>query len=74
MIDPAELAHRFSSHPPKNPGVSENLMSVRDRSYLLAELLNELVPDSREKDQALLHLEHVMFWSNAAIARNQGGE
>lgn len=73
MIDPAELACRFSSHPPKDQGVSEDLRAVRDGSYRLAEMLNELVPDSREKDQALLHLEHVMFWANAAIARNQEG-
>ena len=35
----------------------------------LAHVLNELVPDSREKSLAITHLEEVMMWSNAAIAR-----
>lgn len=45
---------------------------VRDLTAELAHALNNLAPDSREKSLALTHLEEVMFWANAAIARNGG--
>lgn len=36
----------------------------------LAQSLNTLVPDSKEKDLAITKLEGVMFWCIAAISRN----
>jgi hypothetical protein len=32
-------------------------------------MLNELVPDSREKSLAITHLEEAVMWANAGIAR-----
>jgi len=34
--------------------------------------LNEIIPDGREKSLAITHLEEVMFWSNAGLARSGG--
>jgi hypothetical protein len=73
MIDPVDLAHRFSYHKPGDAVTVQAHVDVRDRCYRLAEALNEIVPDGREKSLAMTKLEEVMFWANAAIARNQGG-
>lgn len=45
--------------------------SVRDKCYALASELNHLLPPGREKSLALARLEEVMFWSNAAVARER---
>lgn len=38
----------------------------------LAQRINDICPDSREKSIALTKLEEVMMWANASIARNEG--
>lgn len=45
--------------------------SVRRRCRELAHELVTLAPESRELSLALSKLEEVMFWTNAAIARNE---
>ena len=44
---------------------------VRRQCRALAAILIDTCPSSRELSLALTHLEEVMFWSNAAIARNE---
>ena len=63
------LRHNFTYHPPKG-GQPEKYRMIRVGALELAEELNELCPDSREKAIAFEHLETAVFWANAAIARN----
>lgn len=67
-MDPAELTSRFTYHPPTatEPPIYEH---IREEARALAHLLNRLCPDGREKSSAITHLEEVVFWANAAIAR-----
>jgi hypothetical protein len=65
-----DLYHRFAYHPPSRDDVRQNHELVRAECYRLAQILDAL-PDGREKALALTKIEEVMFWANAAIARNQ---
>ena len=44
---------------------------VRDAAKTLEYLIRELTPPSREQSLASTKLEEMVFWSNAAIARNE---
>lgn len=66
-----ELLHRFHYHPPLQETTKDLHQDIRSRCWGLASYLNDRLPDGREKSLAITHLEEVMFWSNAAIARNQ---
>lgn len=69
-MDEADLAHRFTYHPPKD-GQPARYQRIRDAAGTLALLLNGECPDSREKSLAVTHLEDAVMWANAAIARNE---
>lgn len=69
-MDKADIDNRFSFHPATDvTGPKHD--SIRGECMALAYTLDALIPDSREKSLAITHLEEVMMWSNAAIARNQ---
>jgi hypothetical protein len=70
MTDPEELRNRFTYHAPKE-GQPQKYEKIRFNGHNLAEMFNELVPDSREKSLALTKLEEAVMWANAAIARNE---
>ena len=72
MLNEEELANRFTYHPPKE-GQAEKYELIRKIAFAYAVNINELVPDGREKALAITHLEEVVFWSNAGIARSDGG-
>jgi hypothetical protein len=69
MIDAADLASRFTYHPPRD-GQAEQYQAIRDQAHALAHLMNLKCPDSREKSLAVTHLEDAVMWANAAIARH----
>lgn len=71
MIDGADLDNRFRFHP-ANPETGQRHGVIRDACRDFAEFLNAQIPDGREKALAITHLEEVMMWANAAIARNPG--
>jgi hypothetical protein len=74
MIDPDELDNEFRFHPPMTAERGQAHEAVRSSCAQLARLLNQLVPDGFEKDQAIrVNLIQVMFWSNAGIARQPDG-
>ena len=70
-MNPEDLRNRFTYHPPK-AGQPEVYEQIRGKALELAELINEKAPDGREKSLAITNLEQVVFWTNAAIARDSG--
>ncbi len=64
-----EIKNRFSYHAPSK-GQVNIYESMRNAARNLAEFLNELCPESREKTLAMTKLEEALFWANASIARN----
>lgn len=63
-----DLVKRFRFHKATEATGAQHA-TVRLKCFELATELNELLPESREKSLAITHLEEVMFWANAAIAR-----
>ena len=68
-MDPKDIDNRFSFHPATTEEKQAAHGSARAECLALANFLNGALPDGREKSLAITHLEEVMFWSNAAIAR-----
>lgn len=64
-----ELDSRFDYHAPDGEKTIAHQV-IRDHCKTLATILNILLPEGREKALAMTKLEEVMFWSNAAVARN----
>lgn len=69
MMNPDDIENRFAYHKPNAEKVISH-ESIRDLCKELAHELNNHVPDGREKSLAITHLEDVMMWANAGIARN----
>lgn len=70
-MDSKDLANRFAYHAPRDEETKRAHEWVRGACLDLAEAINEhtAIPDGREKSLAVTHLEEVMMWANAAIAR-----
>jgi hypothetical protein len=64
------LKSRFTYHGPKN-GQPKRYEQIRSNAYQLAEMIDSLCPDSREKSVAITKLEECVMWANASIARNE---
>lgn len=69
-MDLRELILRFRHHAPKE-GQADKYQTIRASALVLAEQINQLCPDSREKSTAITKLEEVVFWANASIARRE---
>lgn len=65
-----DLDKRFTYHPPKDNQI-ERYQKIREWAHHFASMLQENIPDSREKSLAMTNLEQVVMWANAAIARNE---
>lgn len=65
-----DLANRFTYHPPKG-SQAERYEHIRAWALEFAQRINANCPDSREKSLAITHLENVVMWANASIARNE---
>lgn len=68
-MDAAEIAKRFDHHPPNGDKVAIH-EAVRAMHRKMAEHLDRILPESREKSLAFTSLEESLMWSNACIARN----
>lgn len=68
-MSPDDLDNRFNYHAPNGDKIKLHEI-VRAECRNLSHSLNILVPEGREKSLAITHLEEVMMWANAAIARN----
>ena len=64
-----DIEKRFTYHKPTEEKVKVYPL-LRDKAKELAYLIEENVPNSREKSCALTKLEEVVMWANAGIARN----
>lgn len=65
-----ELTFRFAHHPPRDNTTIEAHQKVRESFTALSHIVNDLLPEGREKACAITHLEEAAMWSNASIARN----
>lgn len=68
-----EIENRFTYHPPQ-PGQPEKYEALRRKALEFAEMINELVPESREQSLAITQLEMCVMFANAGIARNKESE
>jgi hypothetical protein len=68
-MDIDELANRFRFHPATTDDRARAHEWVRDNVGNLAAAMNGALPEGREKALVMTHLEEVMMWANAAIAR-----
>ena len=66
----SDIDNRFAFHAASTEEKRNEHTSIRELCRVLATTLNEKLPEGREKSRAFTHLEEVMLWSNAAIARN----
>jgi len=70
-MEQSDLENRFSFHPAATEEKKQAHETIRNTCLRVAIDLNNQLPEGREKALALTHLEEVMFWSNAAIARKE---
>jgi hypothetical protein len=63
------LEDRFTYHPPQGDQVGR-YQAVRSQALELAKLLVTNCPASAERSTALTHLDAVVMFANAAIARH----
>lgn len=68
--DIARDANNFGFHPAKGDQ-GQRYEENREDCRVVALRLRQRCPASRELSLALTKLEEVMFWANAAIARNE---
>lgn len=70
MMNSERLEWNFAFHAPDTAKRFAH-EEIRKKCLALATYLNENIPgDSPEKARAITDLEKVMFWANAALARN----
>jgi hypothetical protein len=65
-----DIANRFTYHAPK-PAQTARYEEIRAQARTFAEYLRLNCPPSREAALALTHLDEVVMWANAAIARHE---
>jgi hypothetical protein len=71
IMEPHDINNRFAYHRPATQEVADTHTLIREELRGVAHFLDSRIPEGREKAVAITKLEEVMFWANAAIARNQ---
>ena len=61
---------KFKYHELKE-GQAEKYNNIRATAKQFALLIEQSVPDSREKSLAITKVEEAMMWANSGIARNE---
>ena len=64
-----DIKNRFTYHKPKEDK-AYIFVDIRECAKNFANMINALVPESREKSLAITKLEEVVMWANAGISRN----
>jgi hypothetical protein len=70
MIGYDELKNRFTYHKPPDPGRVAAHVHIRESGLELAEFIDNVVPDGREKSLSITKIEEAVFWANAGLARH----
>jgi len=63
-----EVELRFT-YQASTPEMNAKYPVLRDKAKELAYIINQLVPEGREKSLAFTKLEEVIMWANAGIVR-----
>lgn len=66
----AQIERTFTYHAPQGDQAGR-YEAIRSRAREFAAFLATVTPESREQSLALTHLEEVVMFANAAIARNE---
>lgn len=69
-MDSGDIANRFEFHAAPDEEKRNLHSSVRNHIREVADYVNLVVPEGREKSLAITKLEEAMFWANAALARD----
>jgi len=67
-MEPRDMDNRFTYHPPSEEKAVKHVQ-IREHGRTLAELIDGMVPDGREKSLALTKIEEAIMWANAGLAR-----
>jgi hypothetical protein len=70
MFTEDQIKNIFTYHKPK-ADQPERYEKLREGARLLAQGINELCPESREKSLAITNLQQAVMWANASIAINE---
>jgi DNA repair photolyase len=66
MRTPIDIS--FMSHP-IDDDKREKTFTIRTMAKKLAHVIEQSVPESEEKDEALRKLQEAVFWANAGVIR-----
>ena len=66
----SDLDNRYTYHEPKGTQ-AHRYEILREKAKELAQTINDLCPDSREKSLAHTNLERAVMWANKSIACNE---
>ena len=69
-MEAKDLENRFKYHEADLIKV-QKMENLRKNFHWVADFINEMCPDGREKSLAITQLEQAQFWANAAIARTE---
>lgn len=64
-----ERLDKFRYHPPTAEGAARHQRLTTEFSRI-AEVIEEVLPEGREKSLVYTKLEEAKFWASAAVARN----
>lgn len=67
---PVNLDAIFSYHAPRG-NQPDRYVAIRAKAKELAELIDSMCPESREKSLAITAVQQTVMWANAAIAINE---
>lgn len=70
MVANTDFESIYNWHSPQGTQ-PERYQTLRDRFRGLAQTVEALCPESRERSLALTYLEQASMWASAAIARNE---
>lgn len=72
-MDKKTIDNNYQYHAPSEEQAKQ-YAKIRQEAKRLANIVNKLCPESREKSLSLTKLEEVVMWANASIARNSEAE